>query len=99
MITTPSVVVAASTTQPPEARDLYGIVKDHLKESLTKMSAISARQPLSLKQICSQDFWSSLSDGDRRQAGQYVAVMVRDGELQLAEVPHSHEYPKKYCSI
>ena len=99
MIAKPRIVVTASTNQPPETRDLYGIVKDHLKARLTTMPSIPAEEPLSLKQICSQDFWLLLSDGDRRYAGQYVAVMARNGELPLAEAPHRHEYPKKYCSI
>lgn len=92
----PTPITAAQGACSPTPKDLYEAVKDHVKERLPTMPPGKAR---SLKQICCPDFWLSLSAGECRLAGQYVAVMVICGELQLVEKAHSHEYPKKYCPI
>jgi hypothetical protein len=46
--------------------------------------------------LCGNEFWGSLSDGEKRMAGRCIANMVVNGQLLLRFAESKHEYPKWY---
>lgn len=46
--------------------------------------------------LCGEDFWKSLSAGERRRAGMCLSNMVQDRLLPLVLVHGLHEYPLLY---
>lgn len=49
-----------------------------------------------LKDICGEDFWKELDDGERRTAGHCMMHLVKTGELPLIIAESRHEYPVYY---
>jgi hypothetical protein len=48
------------------------------------------------KRLCGKDFWSGLTNGERKQAGICISQLVRYELLNFMEVKGVHEYPKYY---
>lgn len=49
-----------------------------------------------LKMLCGDAFWRTLSDGEKRMAGRCMAHMVVNKRLPLRFADSKHEYPKWY---
>lgn len=73
-------------------KNFYKKIEEHVAGRLH----LIANRPKSLKEICSPEFWSGLSNGEKRLAGTCVAAMVDRGVLPMHRFVHAHEYPKKY---
>jgi len=78
---------------PPINKDFYVRIKRHV---LDRLPTLRSGVPSELKQICSPEFWGTLTEGEHRTAGICVANMVAHSEIPLITAPHKHEYPKKY---
>jgi len=49
-----------------------------------------------LETICGEEFWSALSNGEKRQAGWCMKHLVITGELPFIIAESRHEYPVYY---
>ena len=67
---------------------LYMAIEDNkgIRENLTYTA----------KKLCGQEFWSGLTNGERKQAGICISQLVRYELLNFMEVKGVHEYPKYY---
>ena len=61
-----------------------------------RIPMLSPNMRSSLKAICGRDFWSCLSQGEKRRAGWCMAHLVTMGELPLMVAESRHEYPVHY---
>ena len=58
------------------ARRVVGSVKSRLK-------ILTAGEHLTIGEICNPGLWSSLTPGQRKQAGRIIAAAVQQGRLSL----------------
>lgn len=65
-----SILEISSTSQD----DLYNTIRKHVTAIAP---LLIPDEKYTLQSICGPDFWSSLSDGQRIEAGRYMADMVR----------------------
>ena len=73
--------------------DIFDIVFMYVE---ARILVLSPDATYNLKQICGDDFWSSLSPGDQKRAGWIMVHLVEGGLVPFIAVDGRHEYPKLY---
>ena len=61
-----------------------------------RIPVLSPDPVYTLKQICGDDFWSTLSPGDQKRAGWIMVHLVQRGLVPFMSIEGRHEYPKLY---
>ena len=54
---------------------------------------------MTLRQICGEEYWRMLSDGERRLAGICVSTMVENGDLPLIGMGKNSSHHQLYCFL
>lgn len=67
-----------------------------LHEVTDRLAALTRGVNYTTKQICGDGFWSQLTDGEQRLAGQVLKDLVLRGLVPLVLVPWRHEFPLRF---
>ena len=60
------------------------------------LPALERHEKYTLKELCGEEFWDSLTNGEKSMAGRCMASMVVNNLLPLRFADHKHEYAKRY---
>ena len=74
-------------------REFYESIR---REILDVTQVLLADEGYTAEMLCGPEFWSQLSDNERRLAGRCVSHMVRDAVLPLRRLGCRHQYPARY---
>lgn len=81
------------STQETVSHDFFQIVADAIEQ---RIPVLPQHIPFTVKQLCGEQFWNSLSDGDKRTAGGYVSYMVNQQVLPLIDTGRNSSNSKVY---
>jgi hypothetical protein len=67
------------------------------REVMDRVSGLPAGRLLSMKKICSPEFWASLDNADKQQAGRCLMHLVSKKQVNLSLVSLHGASPQLYC--
>jgi len=73
---------------------LYRRVK---RDVMERIPSLSTGRILPIKKICSPEFWASLDNADKQQAGRCLMHLVGSKQINLALVSLDGVSPQLYC--
>ena len=78
-------------------RSVYPDIFDYVRSvAQERSSELSPDTPYTLKQICGEDLWGTLSKINKIDAGYCMVHLVKKREVPFKAVEGRHEYPKLY---